>query len=131
MELRTQMNYVPKTSEQETIEGVSLTTPDMSYTIAEIQAKFANGIAPPIAQNAIYEDEYDETRSFEDLTDATELAVELERKNNLMMKSIKEKEDLKRKARNERLAKFKEWEKQQNIAAMEAKKEGETTPTAE
>lgn len=57
--IRTWLTFQLETTDQETVEGESMTSPDMTLTIPELLEKHTRGQAIPIAGNAIYsEDEF-------------------------------------------------------------------------
>ncbi|MEM3318498.1 MAG: hypothetical protein QXT80_03010 [Thermoplasmatales archaeon] len=54
---KTQFNSVPDSGEIN--DEVSLTVPDMSYTVRELLEKFTSGVMPAVERNPLYEDDPD------------------------------------------------------------------------
>lgn len=97
--------------------GVSLTNPDMSYSVRELLEKFTNGVIPPVARTTNFEEnptfeDYDQTRELDfDLADATEMSLAITARQKELRRSIKEKEDQKAKTQKAKMAKWEKWEK--------------------
>lgn len=107
---RTQYNNEPSINELQYEPGISLTVPDMSYTVQQIMDKFTSGNVPDIQNNNMaYDDEpsFDDiTRPYDlDLADISALKAELEIRLQSLQAWKKKQELLSKKIEQEVLSK--------------------------
>lgn len=84
--LRTHYSFKLRSSDIETVKGVSETVPDMAYSIRDILSKYVTGVPPSVLKNGNYTDDpdfddYDRTNDPDfDLVDVQEMQEDINTK---------------------------------------------------